>query len=160
LNYQPNLDALKIILEEINPQLLQRAAFKYKIIICGKNLPDEFRELDPYRNKNILFGGFTEDIGTFYKASDLFINPVIKGGGVKTKVVEAIGYGTTVISTVTGSSGMIREACGEKLVTVSDKDWKSFVTAIIENTGVETRTPSSYYDHYYWGNIVNKFKHL
>ena len=43
LDYQPNLDALQIILQKINPLLMQ-AGFNYKIIICGKNLPASFNE--------------------------------------------------------------------------------------------------------------------
>jgi len=35
LDYKPNLDALKVILDRINPVLLKQSAFHYKIIICG-----------------------------------------------------------------------------------------------------------------------------
>ena len=38
LDYKPNLDALKIILNEINPILLSTPSFQYKIIICGKSV--------------------------------------------------------------------------------------------------------------------------
>ena len=160
LGYKPNYEALKIILEKVNPVLIKTSTHNYKILICGKDLPAEFNGLENYKNQNIIYGGFTDQIGDYYKACDIFINPVLSGGGVKTKVVEAIGYGTTVISTESGASGMIRDACGEKLVVVKDDDWEGLALAINKNAGIEIQTPKSYYDIYYWGNIIRQFKNL
>ncbi|MBK6935733.1 MAG: glycosyltransferase [Chitinophagaceae bacterium] len=36
LSYQPNIDALKYILDHINPLLEKENNFRYKIVICGK----------------------------------------------------------------------------------------------------------------------------
>jgi polysaccharide biosynthesis protein PslH len=160
LGYRPNYEALKIILEKINPILIKNTRQDYKILVCGKDLPAEFNGLNDHKSQNVIYGGFTDQIGEYYKASDLFINPVLSGGGVKTKVVEAIGYGTTVISTESGAAGMIRQACGEKLVTVKDYDWNAFSEAIDTTAGKQIQTPQSYYDIYYWGNIIRQFKNL
>src|SRR5687767_8429839 len=89
LDYKPNLDALLVILEKINPFLLAHPSFKYKILICGKNLPDDLNELKAYKDKNILYAGFVNDIDAYFKGADLFLNPVQSGGGIKTKMVEA-----------------------------------------------------------------------
>ena len=42
LDYFPNIEAINYILENINPWLLQKGSYKYKIIICGKGLPAVF----------------------------------------------------------------------------------------------------------------------
>jgi glycosyltransferase involved in cell wall biosynthesis len=160
LNYKPNLDALKIILDKINPLLLAHSAFKYKIIICGKGLPDELNSLQEYTNKNIIFAGFVPDIETYFKAADIFLNPVQSGGGIKTKMVEAIAYGTTVIATETGATGINREICGYKLTVVKDNDWSLFADMVIEHAGRLTATPGSYYKEYFWGNIIKKITAL
>ncbi len=154
LSYKPNLDALKVILDKVNPLLLSNSSFIYKIIICGKGLPAEMNSLTGYREKNIIFAGFTDQIDLYYKASDLLLNPVLAGGGIKTKMVEAIGYGTTVISTQTGAAGMDKAICGDKLVTVPDNHWKGFADAIVTNANSNNITPASFYEHYYWGNII------
>jgi glycosyltransferase involved in cell wall biosynthesis len=156
LDYKPNIDALLIILNEINPLLLQRADFKYKILISGKRLPAELNELKEYVNKNIIYAGFVDDVELYFKAADLFLNPVQSGGGIKTKMVEAIAFGTTVITTDTGATGIHRDICGNKLIVVPDNDWQAFAHAIIQNANNSEITPQSYYDHYYWGNIVKK----
>jgi polysaccharide biosynthesis protein PslH len=154
LNYKPNLDALKVILNEINPLLLRQISFRYKIIICGKGLPEELNSLKSYADKNIIYAGFVDDIDTYFKGADLFLNPVQSGGGIKTKMVEAIGYGTTVISTETGASGIDKAAAGNKLITVADNNWKEFADAIISNADISSQTQKNFYDIYYWGNII------
>ena len=160
LDYKPNYDALKTILDKINPVLLDSKDHAYKIVVCGKNLPAEMNNLAAYQDKQVIYGGFTEQIGDYYKASDLFLNPVISGGGVKTKVVESIGYGTTVISTETGAKGMIKPACGKKLIIINDHDWNGFTRAILSNSEQQTPTPSSYYEVYNWQNIIKQFKNF
>ena len=156
LDYKPNLDALLVILKEINPVLLQCPDFKYKIIICGKRLPAELSELKDYADRNIVYAGFVNDIETYFKGADLFLNPVQSGGGIKTKMVEAIAFGTTVITTETGAMGIHKDICGRKLIVVPDNTWKDFAEAIVKNADNVEITPASYYDYYYWGSIVKK----
>lgn len=153
LNYKPNLDALKIITEEINPRLIQQSSFSYKIIICGKGLPEEMNDLKNFANKNIIYAGFVDTIEPYFKAADIFLNPVLTGGGIKTKMVEAIAFGATVIATESGAAGILKEACGEKLKITNDGDWDSFSKAITTINSTPP-TPNEYYSHYYWENVI------
>lgn len=158
LDYKPNLDALMVILEKINPVLLSKHSFKYKIIICGKGLPDALNELKKFKEKNIIYTGFVDDIETYLKGADLFLNPVQTGGGIKTKMVEAIGFGTSVIATENGATGMDINLCGKKLIVVKNDDWNSFAEVVIKQSKVELVTPVGYYNYYYFGNIVKSTK--
>jgi glycosyltransferase involved in cell wall biosynthesis len=154
LDYKPNLDALMIILKQINPILLSHQSFKYKILICGKGLPGELNELKEYKNENIIYTGFVNHIETYFKGADLFLNPVQTGGGIKTKMVEAIGFGTTVIATENGATGMDIKLCGKKLIVVKDNDWYAFGQVIIKYAYADQVTPPEYYNYYYYRNIV------
>lgn len=156
LDYKPNLDALKVILNEINPILLSHSDFKYKIVVCGKRLPEEMNELKDYADKNIIYAGFVDNIEMYFKAADIFLNPVQSGGGIKTKIVEAIAYGATVISTSSGAIGIAKNICGNKLVVVPDDDWEAFTDAIRQNANSYSTTPSAYYEYYYWESVVKK----
>ena len=155
LDYKPNLDALDSILEYINPLLLSFDHFNYKIIICGKGLPSRYDELKSYESKNIIYAGFVDDINVYFKGVDIFINPVTDGGGIKTKVVEALGYGLSVISTKSGATGIPMNITGNKMKIIADKDWGEFAkqAGIINTT---TSIPNSFFDHFYWGNITAK----
>lgn len=156
LNYKPNFDALKVILNNINPYLLQQTAFRYKILICGKGLPEEMNSLKNYAEKNVIYAGFVDDIETYFKGSDIFLNPVQSGGGIKTKMVEAIAFGTTVISVETGAAGMDRKAAGDKLVVVKDDDWEKFGEAIITNSNNISSSAVEFYNIYSWEKIIQR----
>ncbi len=155
LGYRPNLDAVDCILNIINPALLAAPDFNYKIIICGNKLPASYNGLFDYKDKNIIYAGFVENISLYFKAADIFINPVIDGGGIKTKLVEALGYNCSVVSTVSGAIGIPAKAAADKLKAVADNDWEAFANQIT-NMKFAQSTPSAFFDHFYWGNIAAK----
>lgn len=155
LNYSPNIEAVNFILYHINPALLKTEGFRYKILICGKGLPSSFGELKAYEDRNIIYAGFVDDINIYFKGSDIFLNPVISGGGIKTKLVEALGNGTSAVSSSTGAFGIPSKISGCKLSVVNDYDWEAFVQAII-NTDTTSETGPAFFNHFYWGNIAAK----
>jgi glycosyltransferase involved in cell wall biosynthesis len=159
-NYKPNTDALLFILNEINPLLLNAESLNYKIIICGRDLPASFNNLESFADKNIIYAGFVDDVYAYFKAADIFLNPIVSGGGVKTKIVEAMGYGTTVISCISGAAGIETSVCGEKIKIVADNDAIAFANKIIFIKNEISKTPHSYYEYYYWENIVKRLQPL
>jgi len=155
-NYKPNLDALQFIVEKINPILMKEAGFTYKILVCGGDLPAEWKELRDELSHHIIYAGFIPRIDLYYAAADIFLNPVLSGGGIKTKMVEAIAYGATVISTETGATGINKAVCGSKLVLIPDGDWNAFANAVVKS-GQEnpSPTPAAYYQQYHWEAIIS-----
>lgn len=155
LSYKPNLDAVDIILKHVNPILKAEKNFRYKILICGKGLPESYNNLQAWSNENIIYAGFVEDITVYFKASDIFINPVMYGGGIKTKLVEALGYNVNGVSTISGAIGIPTEAAGKKLTVSDDGDWISFTNAILQ-ADLSADIPTAFFEHFYWGNIAAK----
>lgn len=153
LDYKPNLDALMAILEEINP-LLQQNGLSYNILITGKRLPAELNELKAWNKQHVHYAGFVSDIDLYFKAADVFLNPVQSGGGVKTKMIEAIACGTTVVSTKTGATGIELSVTGTKLSVAADNDWPSFAEQVKTHCKAATATPSAYYNYYNWKQIT------
>jgi len=156
LNYQPNQDAVATIVQSIHPILQEQNLFAYKIIICGKGMPDALLQQPAYKDTQLIFTGFVDDITVYYKGASIFLNPVVSGGGIKTKMVEAIAYGTTVVACKTGAMGIDKDVCGEKLQIVEDNDWPAFVSAIQAEINKEAITPSGFYERYYWENIIHQ----
>ncbi|MEP6712405.1 MAG: glycosyltransferase [Ferruginibacter sp.] len=155
LHYKPNLDALDNILGHINPILLLHKNFKYRIIICGKNLPEAYNDLKNYKESNIIFAGFVPDINMYFYGADIFINPVTDGGGIKTKLVESLGSDLSCVSTLSGAFGVPAAVVKNKMITVPDGDWQQFAQAI-QAINVTENTPTAFFNHFYWGNIAEK----
>lgn len=154
LGYLPNRQALEAIIKKINPVLVQKENLSYKLIICGTGLSAEWNSLKDYKNSNLIYAGFIEDIETYFKAADVSLNPVQTGGGIKTKMIEAIGYGSMVVATESGAKGIREDSCGDMLVVVNDDDWESFAGAIINHENDGSETPSAFYEHYSWKKIL------
>ena len=155
LDYKPNIEAVEYIIHNINPLLLKNTDFSYKIIVCGKGLPEVFDGLKQFKNKNIIYAGFVEDINLFFRGADIFLNPVITGGGIKTKLVEALGNNLTSVSCESGAFGIPVDLVKQKLTVVDDFDWSGFTDAIF-TARVEENISSEYFNHFYWGNIAAK----
>jgi glycosyltransferase involved in cell wall biosynthesis len=155
LNYGPNLDALKNILDKINPVFSKKNS-NYRIIICGKDLPDDLNQLKDYRDQNIIYAGFVNDISLYFKGADVFINPVNYGGGIKTKLVEALGYNLNAVSTVNGAIGIPESVCNEKLLICANEDWQTFADEMAIAAEVNKNLSPAFFKHFYWDNIAMK----
>jgi len=155
LSYPPNADALRDIIKNIAP-LLQEKGLKYNILIAGKGLPDEFEGIMKYHSLNVYYAGFVDDINLYTKAADIFLNPVNTGGGVKTKMIEALGMNTVVISTINGALGVDKKLCGDNLYIVENEDWNGFAAAVMNSLNTVSNIPTTFYEIYHWGAIVNK----
>ena len=156
LSYQPNLEALNTILKHIEPEIRTLARnIRYKLIICGGGLPQGYSLGDsPF----VSYLGYVDDIESLVRSSHVMINPVTKGGGVKTKVIESIAWGTSVVSSRSGALGIDVESCGEKLIVVDDNDYKGYAQEIVRLMQAPKSTTSSlFYKNYYWGNIADQF---
>ncbi len=154
LEYSPNEEAVRYIIDEIQPRL-KRAGVPHEILIAGKGL-DKSIQQQIAGISNIRTLGFVQDLEVFLKACDIMLNPVLKGGGIKTKAVEALAYNKTVISSTSGSAGLIQAYCGNKLLLANDNNWDSFSEKVIEAIQQPTDIPSTFYDTYYHGAIAQK----
>lgn len=155
LDYGPNLNAVKNIVEKINPLFIQKN-IPYKMIICGKGLPDEMNELKNYSDQNIIYAGFVDDISIYFKGADVFINPVTDGGGIKTKLVEALGYNMNAVSTFNGAIGVDETICNGKLFLSENHHWQSFASGMELAVQLDQSIPPEFFDHFYWENIAAK----
>jgi polysaccharide biosynthesis protein PslH len=154
LDYKPNEEAVEYIVSKILPKL-HESGFQFNLIIAGKNLNEELQsKLSLF--ENVKYIGFVDDIDAYTKSADLFINPVISGGGVKTKLIEALAMNCTCISTEAGAIGVDISVCGNKLKIISNKDWDRFVIQIIESSKLDESTPEDFYKKYNWRNLIEQ----
>lgn len=154
LDYSPNAEAVKYILEEVQPRL-DKSGQPYEILIAGNGL-DEALQLEISNKKHIQYTGFVNDLDLFLKACDVMLNPVLKGGGIKTKAVEALGYNKTVVSTANGAAGLLPAVCGSQLLIAPDFQWDDFTNLVLQAMHCDAQMPDSFYHTYYHGHIANK----
>lgn len=149
-SYKPNLDGLKTILNDINPILLD-SGLKYAIVICGKNIPEEILST---KYSNVFIEGFVPDISIYFKGADVFLNPVMDGGGIKTKLVEALAYNLFAISYKDGAIGIPKDCAGSNLLVANRAE--DFAQKIIALKDKKSNISDSYFQHFYWANIIKR----
>jgi hypothetical protein len=161
LDYEPNLDGLRTIVNEVNPVLLAQQQFTYTIIVCGNRLSaDNKAWLEAHKNNHILFAGFVEDINLYFTGADMFLNPITDGGGIKTKLVEALAANNTTVSFGNGAIGIPQGVAGTKLTVVQDDNAVAFSTAVLQQVRhSKEMIPESFFHHFYWGNIADIVVH-
>ncbi len=148
LGYLPNQQAVLRIIHEIDPLLEKAAGVSYAILISGKGLPEDIITKIAATNGRIIYTGFVDNPAEYLAAADIFINPVLEGGGVKTKVLEALAAHKTVVSTVSGAIGVNPAISGNKLKVVADGDWQQFVALMQQREDIDTPTPPSFFAYH------------
>jgi hypothetical protein len=156
LSYQPNYEAVAFIADEIYPRLMKKNQ-KFRVLICGKNLPETIKQKLEGKAE-IQYLGFVDDINEYIDGSDVMINPILSGGGVKTKAIDTLARNQTVISTQTGAEGIDAIVCGNNLQIAVNHDWSAFTDKIITQLNRDNRNSISddFYKTYYWPNIIDR----
>jgi len=94
LNYGPNLQAFEFLATEVVPLVRARAGFEnFTLYVVGKK-PEEY---SPPAGEGFEFLGFVDELANAYAECDVVLAPSFLPGGIKTKVIEAVGYGKPTV---------------------------------------------------------------
>lgn len=152
-SYFPNIEWLDLIINKIIP-LLDKFTIKYKIFICWWWI-----ERNKYKDhKNIIYTGLISNIQDYVKWCDIMINPILSWWWVKTKVIESLACGKTVISTKKWAEWINEQMTDWKLIVVENNDWEKFTQEIIKNINNSDFVSDSFLQEYEWNNIINNLK--
>jgi glycosyltransferase involved in cell wall biosynthesis len=154
LNYAPNQQAVQHIIEHLYPKI-NNAQQPFHILICGRHLPQSMEDAIKKLDSNITYTGFVPDILPYYLGADVFLNPVLEGGGIKTKILEALESGLTVVSTKTGAAGVSDVLTGDKLYIAEDNNWDQFSNYVL-NAKDSQKISVEFYKSFNWSNIARK----
>lgn len=87
----------------------------------------------------IVLHGPIEDVETVYARGDIVINPVLYGGGLKIKTVEAMGYGLPAVTTAEGAAGLADLADRAFLVADTPEAFAGAVRRLATHPGLRKR---------------------
>lgn len=102
LDWLPNLEGLQWFLNSVWP-LVHKRFPEVEFHIAGRNMPSSISEL---RMKNVIIHGEVESSCDFVASSSVSIVPLLSGGGMRAKILEAMSLGRVVVSTSIGLEGI------------------------------------------------------
>jgi glycosyltransferase involved in cell wall biosynthesis len=106
-NHPPNRISFKYIIDKILPKLIKTKQ-QFKIHVIGSNTKKFQVILNNSKYKDlIVLHGFVEDINNVFDEMDIALFPILYGGGIKTKVIDALAAGIPVVTTPQGIVGLI-----------------------------------------------------
>jgi glycosyltransferase involved in cell wall biosynthesis len=116
LDWRPNLDAARVLLERIFPSVRAEEP-SARLIFVGRN-PPEWLARGVSVAAGVELHGSVPDVRPFLARSAVLVVPLRIGGGSRLKILEALASGLPVVSTTVGAEGLHLEP-GDDLV-VSD----------------------------------------
>ena len=100
--YYPNIVGIKWFYKNVLPKLNNNII----INIVGRGTEILKKELTDCR---IRIYGSVDSLAPYYMGADVIIAPLFDGGGMKTKTVEALSYGKSIVATDEGLEGFWQE---------------------------------------------------
>lgn len=160
MSYLPNVEGAIWFARLVFPKIL-KCIPQSKYFIVGKNPVHEVRQL---ANENIIVTGTVESTKSFYETADIIVVPLLHGGGVKIKLLEAIGYGKAIVSTTKGVEGTEYERNGYIPISDDPEIFAKLCVSILNNPDdyKQKRNDMFQYflDNYTWEGICQRFSRL
>ncbi len=106
--HPPNREAALWIARELVPYLRER----FDDVLCeiaGPQPPGELQGAAAASQGHLVVHGFVDELQPLFERSWLFVAPLFSGGGIKIKVLEAMGRGAAVLTTAIGLDGIDAE---------------------------------------------------
>jgi glycosyltransferase involved in cell wall biosynthesis len=104
LDWRPNLDAARLLLDHLFPQLLAMRA-KARLAIVGRSPPCWLAESVRRQPAAELYSD-VPDVRPHLAAAAAMVVPLRIGGGTRLKILEAAAAGVPVVSTAIGAEGL------------------------------------------------------
>jgi len=126
MGYLPNIDAAKVLVNEILVQLNAKGKI-FKLLIAGARPTREV--IDLAENEHVTVGGWMQDIRQAYKGGRIFVAPIFQSIGQQNKILEAMSMEIPCIVNKSVAEGLNLEDRIHCLVAESPEE---FVEKILE----------------------------
>lgn len=128
MDFPPNYESALWFIERVMPLLLERRA-DVRLVVAGANPVEQLRAR---AGGGVEVTGYVEDMGREIARSELYVAPLVCGGGFKNKVIEAITNGTFVAATGMAVEFLGREAREHLLVADTPEAMAEAVLSYLE----------------------------
>jgi glycosyltransferase involved in cell wall biosynthesis len=132
--HAPNVEGLRWFMGNVYPRIRKEAP-ETELTVVGPSPPRDIRQLG--QQKGIDVTGYVQDIRPYLEKSGVFLCPMVTGGGMRGKVLEAMSMSRAVVSTSRGAEGIEAARGREILIGDGPGDFADAVLRLIEET--ETR---------------------
>lgn len=152
--YPPNQEAVNLIAAEIYPRILKfNKGVKFTIIgMVPKKIRDKFTK------SNFIFTGSVKNLNGCLKKGTVAICPVIRGSGMKVKILNYCAAGLPVITTTVGASGY--EKLSSLVLENNIKKYPEKINELLNSPrklkAIGSKNRLEIVKYYNWNNIADQ----
>jgi len=129
MEWMPNMQGIEWYLENIWP-VLHKKFPSLELHIAGKNMSDEMKSR---KVQGVIFHGMIPDALSFMNEHAIMVVPLLSGGGMRLKIVEAMALGRCILSTSIGAEGIEGKNNYDLLIANSPDEFVNITESLITN---------------------------
>lgn len=129
MDWRPNLEGIKWFLEKIWPKIHKQAP-EIECKLAGRKMPTELLQLNL---PNVTINEFIPDAIRFQTENNVLIVPLLSGGGIRIKIIEALAMGKVIVTTSKGAEGLNLEHLKNCLIADNEDDFANWVIESVRN---------------------------
>lgn len=161
MSYQSNEDGAIWLLNNVWKKVVRKVPDAI-LYLVGKD-PSEKLRLLAKEHKGVIVTGTVNDLEEYYDLTNLVVVPILTGGGVKVKLLEALGHGKIVVTTRKGIEGTKFENEKHLIVTENSSLFAKKCISIMNNpkkyepkqrNAIKLMT-----EEYSWEHIIHEFEY-
>jgi glycosyltransferase involved in cell wall biosynthesis len=123
-----NVQAALWFYQKVFPLVRSRVTDAH-FIIAGYGPPPELTALES--DSGVSVTGYVDDLDRCYRESAVFVAPILTGGGVIAKVLDALASGTPTVSTTFGNEGILAVPGHDLLVADEPAEFAAAVVRLL-----------------------------
>ncbi len=154
--HRPNHQGLMWFLDEVFP-LIRQEAPAARIFVVGKN---PSRELLARASENIIVTGFVDDVRPYIARAQVFVIPLLAGGGIRGKALETMAMKRPIVTTTIGVEGIYLRHGESALFADTPGDFACAVLRLFADAGLREKIAAHAYitvrQHYVWAAKGNE----
>ncbi len=161
MDFRPNVDAVWWFAQQVMP-ILRRLGVHGHFWVVGRNPHPRLKSL--HNREDVTITGQVPDVRPYIVQADVYVVPLLAGGGTRFKILEALALAKPVVSTHLGADGI--PVAHETHVLLADTP-ESFARAVIhllehpqKARGMGWRGRAFVAQHYDWSVIIPKLEAL
>jgi glycosyltransferase involved in cell wall biosynthesis len=112
-----------------------------RLTVVGKNPPERIRSLDEQVDVDVP--GYVEDLVPYLAETAVFVVPLLSGGGMRVKIVDAWCWGLPVVSTTIGAEGIAFRDGENILIADSPERFAAAVVRVLRDGELQARLRSN-----------------
>ncbi|MAS36807.1 MAG: glycosyl transferase family 1 [Anaerolineaceae bacterium] len=150
--WPPNIQGITWFLENVYP-LIKEQVPDVRCTLIGSRPPESIVQRS-HTDRTLTVTGYVEDPQPFMEDSSMMIVPLLAGGGMRVKILNALAQGIPMVSTTIGSEGI--KVSHEKDILIADEpaEFAQQCVRLLTDYELNTRltqagrqTAEQYYDY-------------